>query len=111
MGKAERATSEVASVEQVVEEILKALDKDFGCYRPTLVTVESIVRELALEGDSKVLARKALNRARRRIRQAVEGLWNSLKAPLPPPPEVKRSWRGETLGDWPPIPFFRGAYS
>lgn len=90
---------EVASVERAVEEILKALDRDFGRYRPTLRTVESIIWELGLEGDSKALARKALKRARSRIEQAVEGLERSLKTHLPLPPEVREalergdSWR------------------
>jgi len=82
---------EVASLGQAVEELLKALDKDFGRYRPTLKTVESIIWELGLEGDSKALARKALNTARRRVEQAVEGLEKSLKTHLPLPPEVRKA--------------------
>jgi len=97
--KAGELASEAAGVEQAVEEILEALDEEFGRYRPTLKAVESIVWELGLEGDSKALARKALNTARRRVEQAVEGLEKSLKTHLPLPPEVRKalergdSWR------------------
>ncbi len=97
--KAEELASEAVGVERAVEEILEALDGEFGQYRPTLKTVESIAWELGLEGDPKALARKALKEARSRVEQAVEGLRKSLKTPLPLPSQVREalergdSWR------------------
>ncbi len=72
--KVEKSASEAAGVEQAVEEILEALDREFGRYRPTLKAVESVAWELGLEGDPKALARKALKEARSRVEQVVEGL-------------------------------------
>jgi len=97
--KVEKSASEAAGVERAVEEILEALDREFGRYRPTLKTVESVAWELGLEGDPKALARRALKEARSRVEQVVEGLRKSLKTPLPLPSQVREalergdSWR------------------
>ncbi len=100
--KAEELASEAAGVERAVEEILEALDREFGRYRPTLKAVESVVRELGLEGDPKALARRALKEARSRVEQAVEGLRKSLKTPLPLPSQVREALeRGDSWGLFP----------
>jgi hypothetical protein len=102
--KAERPAGGAADVEQAVEEILEALDKDFGRYRPALKAVESIIWELDLEGNSKALARKALKELRKRIEQVVEGLEKSLKTPLPLPSKVREALeRGDS---WELIPHY-----
>jgi hypothetical protein len=104
VGKAGELASEAAGVERAVEEILEALDRDFGRYRPTLKTVESIAWELGLEGDPKALARKALKEARSRVEQVVEGLRKSLKTPLPLPSKVREALeRGDS---WELIPHY-----
>jgi hypothetical protein len=90
MGKGAKGEKDMKEKE-MVEKVLRALDNDRTESHLSLKEVESIVRDLGLvPGDDPkaitALAREALSETRKRIKEVLEGLRESLgiSSPLPP---------------------------
>ena len=80
---------------KAVERVLQALHEDPKRYIPTSERVRWIAEKAAPEEDPRALAREVLKEARRRVKEVVQGLWDSLGIGLPPLPEVEKLlWRG-----------------
>jgi len=85
-------------MERAVERVLQALHEDPGQYRPTPRKVRAVAQRVAPGEDPRALAKEALRELRRRVREAVEGLWEALEVDSPPPPEVEKALeRGESV--------------
>jgi hypothetical protein len=88
---------------EMVEKVLRALDSDRTESRLPLKEVERIVRDLGLVpgNDPRViaaLAKEALSEARKRIREVLEGLRESLGVSSPLPPRLAKILeRGRSL--------------
>jgi hypothetical protein len=88
-------------MKKAVERVLRALHEDPGQYRPTPRKVRAIAQRVVPEEDPRALAREALRELRRRVREAVEGLWEALGVEAPPPPELEKALeRGGSVRVW-----------
>jgi len=87
---------------KAIEKVFQALREDSRRYIPTSERVRWIAEKVAPEEDPKALAREVLKEARRRVRGAVQALWQTLGIHhLPPLPEVEKLlWRGDSAELW-----------
>jgi hypothetical protein len=86
---------------KAIEKVFQALHEDPKSYIPTSERVRAIAQKVAPEEDPKALAKEVLREARRRVKRAVKGLWDSLGIRLPPLPEVEKLlWRGDAVEMW-----------
>jgi len=93
---------DVKAMEKVLRALDRALESDRTDSRPSLKEVERVVEDLGLAGDDPkaitALARKALSEARSRIKEALEGLRESLGISSPLPPRLAKVLeRGRSL--------------
>jgi hypothetical protein len=88
-------------VKEAVERVLQALHEDPGRYRPTPKKARAVAQRVAPEEDPKALAKEALRELRKRVRRAIDGLWEALEIDSPPPPEVGKALeRGDSVRVW-----------
>jgi hypothetical protein len=84
-------------VKEAVERVLRALHEDPRRYRPTPKRVRATAQRVAPEEDPRALAKEASRELRRRVREAIEGLWEALEIDSAPPPEMEEALE---RGDW-----------
>ncbi len=89
----------------LLEKVLQAIEENLY-YPPTPQGVRAAVNDLRLEvrveEDLEEFAERVLEEARRRTREALEGLWRTLGVPSPPPGVEKTLHEGGWVELWHP---------
>jgi len=86
-----------------LEKVLQAIEENVY-YLPTPQGVRAAINDLRLrvEGDLEEFTERVLEEARRRTREALEGLWKTLGVPSPPPGVEKTLHEGGWVELWHP---------
>jgi hypothetical protein len=91
----------MGNMKEAVERVLRTLHEDPGRYRPTPRKARAVAQRVAPGEDPRALAKEALRELRRRVREAVEGLWEALGVEAPPPSELEEALeRGDSVRAW-----------
>jgi hypothetical protein len=93
----------LAGEKVLLEKVLQAIEENVY-YLPTPEGVRAAINDLRLrvEGDQEEFAERVLEEARRRTREALEGLWRTLGIPSPPPGVEKTLHEGGWVELWHP---------